>query len=238
MGQHGEYRTLVGAATATLALLPGSAEAACRLALLLALDMSSSVDAEEGTLQRAGLARALLSEPVRAAALSMPGEPVALAAFEWSGRYQQVPILGWTLIESAADLEAAAVRIAGSERIHSEFPTAMGFALGHAASWFGTAPACLFQTLDLSGDGVNNDGFGPRLAYKHFPFEGVTVNGLVVTGHDENVAAYYAAEVLHGPGAFLEIAEGFADFERAMRRKLTREMAMPILGSLASPSGQ
>jgi len=69
-----------------------------------------------------------------------------------------------------------------------------------------------------------------------FNFAGVTVNGLVINGADHegetNLIPFYQNEVLHGPGAFLEVAQGFRDFERAMRRKLEREVAPGLIGVL------
>ncbi len=214
-----------------MALWPGGAEA-CRLALILAMDVSSSVDAKEDALQRGGLAAAMMTPAVQAAFFASP-EPVALSVFEWSGRYNQQDLLPWTVIETPADLASAAAQIGGSTRSHNDFPTAMGHALGHAAVRLGDAPACLFRTVDMAGDGENNDGFGPAEAYAAFDFDGVTVNGLVVNAGEfeaeVNLIAYYRAQVLHGPGAFLEIANGFEDYATTMERKLLRE-----LGSLAT----
>ncbi|MEL6103903.1 MAG: DUF1194 domain-containing protein, partial [Pseudomonadota bacterium] len=83
------------AAALTSACLALPAWGDCRLALLLALDVSSSVDMVEDDLQRGGLAAALVAPEVRAAFLAGP-DPVALAVFEWSGRYNQEIILDWT----------------------------------------------------------------------------------------------------------------------------------------------
>lgn len=205
----------------------GAAEA-CRLALMLALDVSSSVDAEEDRLQREGLAAALRDEEVRSAFLT--GGPVALAVYEWSGKHQQYPILKWTLVRTDPDLDAIAGALVASRRIETEFPTAIGYALGFAAITFRTAPECATQTLDVSGDGENNDGFPPEMAYRHFPFEGVTVNALVIDATPELVA-YFENEVIHGPGAFVEEALDYSDFERAMRRKLIRELQPRAIGA-------
>lgn len=220
---------------ATALCLAGAPASAveCRLALVLAMDVSSSVDAREDALQRGGLAAALIAPEVERAFLAAP-LPVALAVYEWSGRNQQSLLLDWSLIRSAADLRDAAAAISGSERSHDEFPTAMGYALGFGAGLFRTGPDCLFRTIDMAGDGENNAGFGPAQAYAEFPFAGVVVNGLVINGADFegeiNLIEYYAREVLHGPGAFLEVAQGFADYERAMRRKLERELSSAIVG--------
>ena len=64
----------------------------------------------------------------------------------------------------------------------------------------------------------------PLLAYRNFDFANVTVNGLVIKGADPDPVAYYRAEVIHGPGAFVEIAADFDDYEAAMKRKLLREI--------------
>jgi hypothetical protein len=229
-------RALALALAAVLAAPAGPASADCRLALVLGLDISSSVDPAEDALQRQGLARALRAPTVRDAAFAAPGDHVALAVFEWSGRDQQDLILDWRLLLSPADLDAAADTIARSRRSYSEFPTAIGTALGFAAALFDRAPPCLFRTFDLSGDGIHNDGPGPGAAYRMPAFREITVNGLVITGAHPDIVEFYREQVLHGAGAFMEIAEGFRDFERAMRRKLLREMGARMLGSHGAPA--
>ncbi len=92
-----------------------SEAARCRLALVLALDVSSSVDAGEDRLQRVGLASALQSPEVASAFLSAPGA-VALYVFEWSGSHHQSTMLDWTLIDTPEDLAYAAGMIGGSVR--------------------------------------------------------------------------------------------------------------------------
>ena len=232
-------RSLISAALC-LIWAGGVSAAECRLALLLALDVSSSVDAAEDRLQRGGLVSALISPEVEAAFFAAD-QPVALAAYEWSGRYNQQVILDWTLIDSRAALVRAAEVVAASTRSHNDFPTAMGYALGHGAKLLGRAPNCLRQTIDISGDGQNNEGFGPQVAYREFPFQGVTVNGLVVNAADfegeVGLIAFYQGEVLHGPGAFMIVANGFEDYERAMRRKLERELTPPAIGALEDTGG-
>ncbi len=226
-------------------LVAAPAGAECRLALALGLDISSSVDQDEDRLQRLGLANALSAPEVIEALLSDPGQSVALAVFEWSGRYQQDVTLDWRLITSRADILAAANTIRSSKRRYAEFPTALGFALGYAAGVFRDAPPCLFQTLDVSGDGINNDGFPPRLAYENFPLDEVTVNGLTIGmgGTGDDLVGYYRRELIKGPGAFVEEARDFQDFERAMRRKLVRELETraigmaPVSGPTAGPKG-
>lgn len=206
---------------------------ACRLALVLAMDVSSSVDATEDALQRGGLAAALLAPDVQDAFFASP-DPVALTVFEWSGRYNQDDLTDWVLIQTPADLLRVAETIANSTRSYDDFPTAMGHALGHAAVRLENGPDCLFQTIDIAGDGVNNHGFGPANAYRAFTFANVTVNGLVVNAAEfeaeTELINFYRDEVIRGPGAFIEIANGFEDYESAMRRKLIRELSAQVIG--------
>lgn len=224
---------MVKLAALFLAIASPAVATDCRLALVLALDVSSSVDAAEDALQRGGLATALISPQVEAAVFASP-LPVAIAVYEWSGRYNQNLIANWRLLRSRRDLLTLAETIAGSTRSDSDFPTAMGYALGYGAGLFASAPDCLFRTLDMAGDGENNEGFPPSAAYREFPFADVVVNGLVVNGADFEaeiaLIEYYKTQVLFGPGAFLEVAQGFDDYERAMVRKLVREMNPRAIG--------
>ncbi|MGJ8618419.1 MAG: DUF1194 domain-containing protein, partial [Sulfitobacter sp.] len=141
--------------------------------------------------------------------------------------------------DSRATLVTAAETIANSTRGHSDYPTAMGYALGFGAKMLERAPACLKHTIDMAGDGQNNEGFEPAVAYREFPFDEVTVNGLVVNGADfegeVGLIAYYQSQILHGPGAFMVIADGFEDYTRAMRIKLERELSPPTIGLLPAP---
>ena len=193
------------------------------------------MDAAEDQLQRGGLVSALTAPEVQAAFFASDA-PVALAVFEWSGRYNQEIVLDWVLIDSPATLLSAAETVAASKRSHNEFPTAMGYALGYGAQMLARAPDCLQHTIDMAGDGQNNEGFGPQLAYREFAFDEVTVNGLVVNAaeftSETMLIEFYRTEVLRGPGAFLEVAQGFEDYERAMRRKLERELRPPVLGAV------
>ena len=208
-----------------LAAFPERAPAAadCRIALSLAIDVSASVDAAEYALIRGGLAASLEAPEVRAAFFAVPGRVVALHVYEWSGAWQQALRLGWTVIASDADLDAAAARLRAMTRSQDEFPTAIGNAMGYGATALATGPDCARRVLDVSGDGIGNAGVGPEAVDGIFPMAGVQVNGLVVGG-DPAVEAYYLERVVRGPGAFVEPAADYVDFERAMRRKLVREL--------------
>ncbi len=237
MGEHAEYRNLVrrvrhaGAAALAIGtvlatvLAGGAAEAACRLALSLGLDVSSSVDAREYRLQTDGLAAALTAPEVAEAFLAAPEAPVLLQIYEWSGWQQQVVRVDWTMIGGAADLARIAAGLRGQKRSFEQFPTALGHALRFGAEAL-AGQACTRRTLDLSGDGTNNDGISPEVARLALPDEGITVNGLVVGANVVTLGRYYQRFVIHGPGAFVEAAQAYDDFERAMRRKLLRELGV------------
>lgn len=224
-------RALTGLGFAALTAMPSAAQD-CRLALLLGMDVSASVDAQEYLLQQNGLIAALLSDEVQAGFLEGPG-PVAFSVYEWSGRFQQDVLVPWTMVTSEADLVSIAEQISQGRRRSTDFPTALGYALGFAADMFAQAPQCLFNTLDVSGDGQNNDGFAPSSAYAHFPLDGITVNGLAIGGAQREIAEYYEQEIIRGPGAFVEFASNHDDFADAMQRKLERELRVMILGELA-----
>ncbi|MEM9764844.1 MAG: DUF1194 domain-containing protein [Pseudomonadota bacterium] len=216
----------------TLVLTALSASAQCRLALVLALDVSASVDDREYGLLTSGTANALRSDEVRAALKSLGG--VNVAVFEWSGRFQQHGIAPWMRLDNDAAIDDMASRIERHPRTTSEYPTALGAALGHAATLLrSSAQGCARRVIDVAGDGENNHGFEPRHAYNAFDFQGVTVNGLVVASDEagKGIAAidYYTQEVIRGPEAFLEIAASYDDFQEAMKRKLLREIGVMSL---------
>lgn len=202
----------------------------CRLALLLALDVSSSVDAEEYILQRDGLAAALSDPVIRTAILDGNGH-VSLAIYEWSGRRQSAMVSNWTALTDNAAIDSVIENQMSAPRSHTRFPTAMGYALGYGAMLLARGPECDRQVIDLSGDGENNDGFPPHLAYKNFPFSNVTVNGLAVLGGSDDVLDYFHREVRFGFGAFVETSEGYQGYREAMTRKLFRELNDMILGA-------
>lgn len=209
-----------------------AAQDGCRLALALAIDVSSSVDEAEYELQKNGLASALDASEVRDAILYGGQGYVALAVYEWSGFGQQVLQLDWVILQSHGDIDRAAVALSQMERSHDDFPTSMGPALGFGAQLLSRGPICARQVIDVSGDGVNNDRYGPREAYRHFDLSNVTVNGLVVLGDDPAVAEFYLSEVLHGAQAFMIQANGYEDFRDAMTRKLYREVNDLVLGQV------
>ncbi|WP_326973083.1 DUF1194 domain-containing protein [Candidatus Rhodobacter oscarellae] len=225
------------------AILGGAAEAACRQALALGLDVSGSVDATEYRLQLDGLAGALLHPDVRGAFLAAPGVPVRLMVYEWAGSSRMRTVLGWTEIATGDDLENIAAQLRATQRVPQNPATALGGAMVFGATALRSQPDCWRRTLDISGDGKSNTGPEPRGVRESLARAGITINGLVigadapVTGDQRQMeiaelSAYYRADVILGPDAFVEVALGFQDFEAAMARKLLRELQVRAVSQL------
>ena len=119
-----------------------------------------------------------------------------------------------------------AALLAGQRRSFEQYPTALGYALIFGGRALANRGDCEQRTLDVSGDGTNNDGLAPELARRDEGLAGVTVNGLVIGANVATLGRYYQQFVIQGPGAFVESAQDYAGFERAMRRKLLRELGV------------
>ncbi|MEM7500178.1 MAG: DUF1194 domain-containing protein [Pseudomonadota bacterium] len=225
----------LGRLAGTAALVAGLAAPApalavgCKLALVLGLDISSSVNEREYEQQLHGLADALAHPQVIEAITTPEGAGIAVITYEWSGYAQQDLITGWEMLVTPNDVEAYAARLKAHRRIYSDFPTAIGKALEYGANLFATAPPCARRTIDLSGDGENNDGVGPEHYRAKGIFEGITINGIVILGAYPNPAIYYRGYVMQGPNAFVAIARDFDDYRRVMIGKLLREIETQLI---------
>jgi hypothetical protein len=214
----------------------GFAEARCRQALALGLDVSGSVDAREYRLQLGGVAQALGSDNVREKLLLMPDAPVRIMVYEWSGPADQAIIVPWTEIDNAAVLGTIIETLEQTVRRTDTTPgTALGVAVTEGARHLASQSGCWQRTLDISGDGKSNLGPRPRDVKPRIIGSGITVNALVIGVDDPGVggrsqmeiaelSSYFRSEVIVGPEAFVQTAVGFADYARAMEDKLLREL--------------
>ena len=226
---------------AFLACLAAPADADCRQALVLALDVSASVDQQEYRLQTGGLAAALRDPGVIDAFLANTDAPVALAIFEWSGAGYQRLVADWQMVTDAEVLNRMAAAMERNPAPPDQTTTGIGAAMLYGAELFARGPVCTERTLDISGDGQNNDWPRPEDVRPDPVLEGITINGLVIGAdfpidHELNpnrmgaLENYYANRVIKGPGAFVETADDFEDFGNAMRRKLIRELSTMMIG--------
>ncbi|HEY9343761.1 MAG TPA: DUF1194 domain-containing protein [Inquilinus sp.] len=198
------------------------------LELVLAVDVSGSIDAEEAALQRRGYLDALTSRKVIRAIEVGPLGRIALAYVEWGDREHQRVVVGWRLISGRASALAVADEIAGAGRqvwLNTSISGAIDFSVRLFDRSGFESPR---RIIDISGDGYSNDGREAPAARDDAIAAGVTINGLpilddlIVPG---GLDRYYAEEVIGGPGAFQVVANDFADFGRAIQTKLALEVA-------------
>ena len=208
-----------------VALLPFPAKA-CSVALVLAMDVSGSVDREEYALQMNGLAKAL-GDPLVSDALVEARALVTVV--QWSGRSRQRVSIPWTAISTRRDVKALRGEVLDVRRAWRNYATAIGEVLERSVELFAEAPrVCDRRVIDVSGDGMNNEGKRPVHLRARLDMEEITVNGLAIRGSEEGIVPYFRERVIHGPNAFLEIAEGYADYPRAIRRKLITELVQRV----------
>ena len=210
-----------------LALWPSLA-LPCDLALVLAVDVSGSVDAGEYRVQMDGLAAALNDGIV---AEALVDQQARVTLIQWSGSSRQVQTVPWTALTSVADVEALGGRIATDPRLWRNYSTAIGEALGLALSAFAEVPECRRKVIDVSGDGVSNEGITPRDQHAQLRRQGITVNALAIETDEDDLTAYFFENVIMGEGAFVITANGFEDYPAQIRRKLQRETLRQLSGN-------
>jgi Ca-activated chloride channel homolog len=214
-----------------LVLLGPPAHAACGIALVVAVDVSGSVDAWEYELQIRGIETALRDPGVTEALVAARA---AVSVVQWSGSGQQALSIPWTRIEEPAQAARLAARAGRLPRAFASNNTAVGEAIDFAAAQFGPAVRdCARWVIDLSGDGDENEGFTVGRARRAALARGITINGLAIEGlgTGQSITNFYRAWVAT-PGGFVITARGHADIARAMRLKLLRELAPPLADRL------
>jgi Ca-activated chloride channel family protein len=209
---------------ALLALCPFPAMA-CETALLLAIDVSGSIDAGEYQLQTEGLTLALMDPAVQEALLQ--GQ-VALAVVQWSGFDQQSLMVDWTRMKGASDIQALAENLRNLPRAFDGSQTAVGQAIDFSLPQFDTVSDCARRVIDISGDGPENSGNTVGRARQQAMKAKVTINAIAIEDAGEQVAItnFYLKWVIT-PAGFVITARGLEDYPRAMREKLLRELEKP-----------
>lgn len=229
-----------------LLCLPGLAQAACRQALSLALDVSSSVDDAEYRLQLDGVMAALNAPSVQDILFMQPDAPIRLHVYEWSGPINQTIIVPWTAITTRDDLDRVTDALQRHQRGVAAPTTAIGSAILAGFSYLEENRDCWKRTLDISGDGETNTGPPPESITEDQRPVGVVVNGLVIGAGDlhgadlpfvdiKQLTSYYLTNVIRGPGAFVEVALGYEAYAATMERKLLRELAGIVIGQAFLP---
>mgnify|MGYP000179443516 CR=1 FL=1 len=235
---------------APVAVAQSRERVAVDLELVLAVDVSLSIDAGEARLQREGYVAAFRDPQVLQAIRSGILGRIAVTYFEWANSAHTQLVVGWTLIDS--DASAAAFSAALAERRPGPAHyTSISGAIDYGATLFadngfeGTR-----QVIDVSGDGPNNWGDLVTHARDRAVAQGLTINGLPILDDGPgpfgrynipNLDLYFRDCVIGGPAAFIVVAENFDAFASAIRRKLILEIAglapsaappAPVLASL------
>jgi hypothetical protein len=202
------------------------------LELVLAVDVSQSMDPDEQALQRGGYVAAFRHDDIIQAILSGPRKRIAVTYMEWGDVYDQTQVVPWTLIASRDDALAFADRLA-QEQIYPSQRTSIARALMRAADLIDfNEYDGLRKVIDVSGDGPNNAGPMVEIARDAVAERGVIVNGLPITlkvgdsWYDiSNLDQYYKDCVITGAGSFVRPVKSLEEMAAGIRDKLMLEIA-------------
>jgi hypothetical protein len=213
------------------------------LVLVLAADVSRSVDQPKFLLQREGYAAAISDSHVIDAIRSGPHQRIALCFVEWSGFGAQKLLIDWTLVDGVDAARKFGDQLLELPRSFAD-RTSISGGVEFSAAQIEHAPyEALRRTIDVSGDGTNNAGRDVRVARDEVLAKGVVINGIVIlsdrpvpwnaehTNPPGGLQKYYQDNVVGGPGAFVMVAESFSSFGRAIIKKLIAEIAVSPRGS-------
>ena len=215
---------------------PAAQDVPVDLELVLAVNVSGSIDDYEARLQRQGCIDALTDPAVLDAVTPGPFGRIAVTYVEWAGEHYQRTVLDWTVLGDAESAKAFVDRLS-FEPLLSKRWTSISKAIDYAATLFtDNSYEGLRQVIDISGDNPNNRGRPVVQTRDAAVAAGITINGLPILNDrpnpwggppSRNLDIYYRDYVIGGPGTFMVVAEGFEDFGTAIRSKLIREIAWP-----------
>src|ERR1700733_12273385 len=207
------------------------------LLLVLAADVSRSVDSGKFQLQRDGYATAISDPRVLEAISSGRNGRIGLSFIEWSGAGSQRVLIDWTRVGNAEEAKGFGDHLLEAPRSFAD-RTSISGAIDFSMGQFAKAPfESERRTIDISGDGTNNAGRDVTLARDEALAQGITINGLVIlsetplawnpdhTNPQGGLDNYYRSHVVGGTGAFVIVAENFASFGHAIIKKLIAEIA-------------
>jgi uncharacterized protein DUF1194 len=228
---------LVLVASLFAAAPPSRAEEQVDLLLVLASDVSRSVDTRKFQLQREGYAAALSNPKVIESIRSGPNGRIAICFVEWSGVTSQKLVIDWAIVSDAASARKIGDQLIELPRAFAD-RTSISAGIEFAMSQLDRAPfKAARRTIDVSGDGTNNSGRDVTLARDDALAKGVTINGLVIlsdsplpwnpehTNPPGGLDGYYRNNVIGGPSAFVMVAENHNSFGQAIVKKMIAEIA-------------
>jgi hypothetical protein len=207
------------------------------LLLVLAVDVSRSIDQAKFMLQRDGYAAAISNRGVLDAIKSGPNQKIALNFVEWSGFGAQKEVIDWTVIDGAGSARRFGDQIVEAPRSFAD-RTSISGGIEFAQAQLERSPFRAPRHItDVSGDGTNNAGRDVGASRDDVVGKGTTINGLVILSDSQllfnaehtnppgGLEKYYRDNVIGGPGAFVMVAEDFNAFGKAIVKKLIAEIA-------------
>jgi Protein of unknown function (DUF1194) len=201
--------------------------------LVLAVDVSYSMDMDELAIQREGYAQAIVSKEFLQALKAGPNGKIAVTYFEWAASTDQKIIIPWRLIDGPETADAVAAEIMKTP-IRRASRTSISGAINFAMPLFEENPyRGIRRVIDISGDGPNNNGMPVTAARDAALEKGVIINGLPImvkepsysTMDIDNLDFYYEDCVIGGPGSFVVTIKDRDKFKEAIRTKLLLEVA-------------
>ena len=233
---------IVALVLVSLGAFPASALAgeAVDAIVVLAADVSRSINEDEFTLQRRGYAAAIVSPKLMEAIQGGPHGAIALCYVEWAAEGEQKIVVDWKIVRGSSDAEAFAATLLAAPRAFVG-RTAIGSAIDFAMTAIGASGfSSDRKVIDVSGDGTSNQGRAAPEARDAAVEAGAIINGLAIfnrsaaaqsgylalhTNPPGGLAQYYRDNVIGGPGAFVLPIDDFGKFSEAMIRKLIAEIA-------------
>jgi hypothetical protein len=233
-----------------LAAAPAQAETVDVL-LVLAADVSRSIDDGEFDLQRKGYARAMSDPRVIEAIVGGNNHSIAVTFIEWAGDQEEKTVVDWSIVRDEEGGAAVGAAILAAPRSYLG-RTSISGAIDFSVDQLGSAPAQgVKRVIDISGDGTSNSGRELTRARDEAVARGITINGLAIINNAANpgfayhthppggLPNYYKENVIGGTGAFLLVVETFDTFADAIVKKLVAEIAGgPARPKLAMTDGR
>jgi len=215
------------AAMALLHIEGAQAKTPVSIELVLAVDTSISIDAFEYGLLMKGIANAFRTPEI--VNLIEQQDGVAVTLFQWGSEVNEQYMIPWHLLKDSASVLSFAAKVENAERDPNSGFTGIGRAIDFGVRLIAAnAFDGRWLKIDVSGDGRSNTGLPPSIPRQEANALGVVINGLPILTYPDNrlydLDTYYREKVIHGPGAFVEIANDYDDFARAFLRKLLREI--------------
>lgn len=195
------------------------------VALVLAVDCSSSVDAGDFGLQMQGTAKALRYPPVLDAIAAGPFRRIAVCMVHWSSRNSQVVAVPWHGLSISADIDNFAHQVETVDRHWQPGGTGLAAAMNFCVSVLINLPiTAAARVIDISGDGADNENGDLTKARNKAIANNFTINGLPILYGQQHIEDYYRANVICGPEAFLMPTQTLQSYTEVLQKKLLREL--------------